>query len=85
MSAKGWFWPAVIVGLLLSGAAANIGFMIVANRDQSFAVEPDYYRKAVDWDRRMAQETRNAELGWGATASLEPRPGGHARKPPSSP
>ena len=79
MGARGWFWPAAIVSLLVSGAAANIGFMIVANRDQSFAVEPDYYRKAVDWDRRMAQEARNAELGWGATASLEPRRGDHAR------
>ena len=55
MATKGWYWPVVIVSLLVGGAAANIGFMIVANRDPTFAVEPDYYRKAVDWDRTMAQ------------------------------
>jgi nitrogen fixation protein FixH len=79
VGAKGWYWPVGIVGLLVSGAAANIGFMIVANRDASFAVEPDYYRKAVDWDRTMAQEARNAELGWRVSARLEPIDGGRAR------
>ena len=76
MAAKGWYWPVAIVGLLVGGAAANIGLMIVANRDATFAVEPDYYRKAVDWDRTMAQEARNVELGWRVSAQLEPVDGG---------
>lgn len=79
MAARGRYWPVAIVGLLVSGAAANIGFMIVANRDATFAVEPDYYRKAVDWDRTMAQEARNAELGWRVSAELEAADGGRAR------
>jgi nitrogen fixation protein FixH len=79
MAAKGWYWPVAIVGLLVGGAGANIGFMIVANRDATFAVEPDYYRKAVEWDRTMAQEARNAELGWQVSARLEPIDGGRAR------
>jgi hypothetical protein len=79
MGAKGRYWPVAIVGLLVSGAAANIGFMIVANRDATFAVEPDYYRKAVDWDRTMAQEARNVELGWRVSAQLEPIGDGRAR------
>jgi nitrogen fixation protein FixH len=79
MAAKGWYWPVAIVGLLVGGAAANIGFMIVANRDATFAVEPDYYRKAVDWDRTMAQEARNVELGWQVSTQLEPIDGGRAR------
>jgi nitrogen fixation protein FixH len=79
MSASGWYWPVVIVALLVGSAGANIGFMIVANRDASFAVEPDYYRKAVEWDRTMAQETRNAELGWKVSARLEPGVGSRAR------
>ena len=70
MSARGWYWPVVIVVLLVGSAGANIGFMIVANRDASFAVEPDYYRKAVEWDQAMAQEARNAELGWTVSARL---------------
>ena len=74
MAAKGWYWPVAIVGLLVGGAAANIGFMIVANRDATFAVEPDYYRKAVDWDRAMAQEARNVELGWRADGAVVTEP-----------
>jgi hypothetical protein len=79
VGARGWYWPVVIVALLVGSAGANIGFMIVANRDASFAVEPDYYRKAVEWDRAMAQEARNAELGWTVSARLAPADAGRAR------
>lgn len=79
MGAKGWYWPAVIVALLVGSAGSNIAFMIVASRDATFAVEPDYYRKAVEWDRTMAQAARNAELGWRVSARLEPAAGGRAR------
>jgi nitrogen fixation protein FixH len=48
----------------------------VARADPAFAVEPDYYAKAVGWDARMAQEHANIALGWGATAALTlARPG----------
>jgi hypothetical protein len=79
VGAKGWAWPVAIVALLVGSAGANIAFMIVANRDATFAVEPDYYRKAVEWDRTMAQESRNAELGWTVSARLEPADAGRAR------
>lgn len=72
MSARGWHWPVLMVALLVGGAGVNIAFMIVANRDPSFAVEPDYYRKALEWDQTMAQEARNAELGWTISARLGP-------------
>jgi len=71
MTARGWYWPVAIVGLLLGGAGANIGLMLVATRDPSFSVEPDYYRKAVEWDRTMAQQARNAALGWSLSARFE--------------
>jgi hypothetical protein len=79
VGARGWYWPVGIVALLVGSAGTNIGFMVVANRDASFAVEPDYYRKAVEWDRAMAQEARNAELGWTVSAQLEPAGPGRAR------
>jgi nitrogen fixation protein FixH len=79
MSRRGWLWPAGLVGLLVAGMAANIGFMLIATRDASFAVEPEYYRKAVDWDRAMAQEARNAELGWRVSTRLDAADGGRAR------
>ncbi len=68
MAGKGWFWPCAIVALLVASAGANIGLMLVASRDASFAVEPDYYRKAVEWDRTMAQEATNDALGWSLSA-----------------
>jgi nitrogen fixation protein FixH len=71
MKSKGWYWPLVVVGLLAGGVGANVGLMLVAMGDASFAVEPDYYRKALDWDRTMAQEARNAELGWSVSTRLE--------------
>lgn len=76
VTSKGWYWPLVVIGLLVGGAGANVGFMLVATGDASFAVEPDYYRKALDWDRTMAQEARNAELGWSISTRLE-----HAGRP----
>jgi len=71
MGSKGWYWPLAIVGLLVGSAGANIGLMLIATGDPTFAVEPDYYRKAIDWDKAMAQEARNAELGWSVSAQLE--------------
>jgi nitrogen fixation protein FixH len=68
---RAWRWPLAIVALLVAGAAANIGLMVVASGDASFAVEPDYYKKAVDWDRAMAQEAANAALGWTVSATFE--------------
>lgn len=80
MNGKGWYWPLVLAGLLVGSAGANIGFMLIATSDPTFAVEPDYYKKAIDWDKTMAQEARNAELGWAVSARLEQaaRPG-HGR------
>lgn len=71
MKGKGWYWPLVVIGLLAGGAGSNVWLMLVATGDASFAVEPDYYRKALDWDRTMAQELRNVELGWSVSARLE--------------
>jgi nitrogen fixation protein FixH len=61
---KGWYWPLLLVGLLASGVVANLYFMGLAVSDPSFAVEPDYYAKALAWDAHLAQAKENAELGW---------------------
>jgi len=73
-----WLWPLGLALALGASAGVNIGFMIVANRDASFAVEPDYYRKSLEWDQTMAQEDNNRALGWrlavaGERASLPGR------------
>lgn len=51
--------------LILGGGLAGLGVMTaLAVDDPSFALERDYYRKAVEIDARRAQEARNRELGW---------------------
>lgn len=71
MTGKPWFWPAAIVGLLALGVGANVGLLIVANSDPSFAVEDDYYDKAVRWDEKRAQDAANLALGWQLDLSTE--------------
>jgi nitrogen fixation protein FixH len=72
MRGRAWLWPAGLAALLVAGVGANVAFMVVATRDPSFAVEPDYYRKALAWDEAMAQEARNEALGWGVSVAAMP-------------
>jgi len=68
---SGRCWPLIIIALLVGGAGANIGLLVVATGDASFAVEPNYYQKALRWDETMAQEARNAALAWSVTVALD--------------
>ena len=66
--ARGLAWPVGITAILGVTVAGNLWVARIAGSDPSVQVEPDYYRKAVEWDARVAQERRNAALGW----TLEP-------------
>lgn len=72
MRSRAWLWPVGLAVLLAAGVGTNVAFMIVAASDPSFAVEPDYYRKALAWDETMAQEVRNRSLGWQLDAAATP-------------
>ncbi len=63
-------WPIAIVGVLVVTVAANAVLLFEAGDREAAAVEPDYYRKAVAWDSVLAQENRNAALGWRLQAEL---------------
>ncbi len=67
----GMGWPIGIVAILGASVAANMVMMRIANNDPSFAVEPDYYRKAVFYDSTMAQTHRNLDLGWDVQTSAD--------------
>ena len=69
---RGWYWPLLVVGLLLCSVVPNVVLLLAANSDPGFAVEEDYYKKALAWDATMAQERHNAELGWDATVLAAP-------------
>jgi len=61
---KGWQWPWIVGGLMALVVGANLILIYLATSDPSFAVEADYYQKALDWDDKRAQDRTNAELGW---------------------
>jgi hypothetical protein len=50
---------------------AGLGTMaVIASRDPGFALERDYYAKAVHYDREIEQRARNARLGWSVVSTL---------------
>jgi len=55
----------------------NVVMAFVAGGDANGAVvEPDYYRKAVQWDSTMALRAASARLGWTADVALHEGPRG---------
>ena len=77
MNGARW-WPVAIVLVLGVTVVANVAVYWTANHDPSFAVEPDYYRRAVEWDSTVAREKRSAALHWTVDVRLEPPVNGEA-------
>ncbi len=66
----GMGWPIGVVVILSATVAANIVVMRIANNDAAFAIEPDYYKKAVAFDSTMALTQRSNALGWSARSAI---------------
>ena len=57
-------WALVPVGLLLS-STLGVGWMAaIAVRDPNFALEHDYYQKAIHWDQTQAQAASDQRLAY---------------------
>ncbi|MGE0480606.1 MAG: FixH family protein [Phycisphaerae bacterium] len=61
---RAWVWPAIVVGMLAAHAALCAITIVAATSDPSWAVEPDYYQKALNWDEHAAAMRAGAALGW---------------------
>jgi nitrogen fixation protein FixH len=61
---KRWQWLLVVglFGAVVIGA--NLILIYMAISDPSFAVEEDYYQKALAWDDKREQDRVNTDLGW---------------------
>lgn len=71
MRSRGLIWPALVVAALLFTVGVNVVMLFAAAGDHNGSVvEPDYYRKAVEWDRTMARRAESARLGWRASVEL---------------
>jgi len=77
----GSWWPPVIAGALALHVVGSLIVVYVATSDPSYAVEEDYYQKAVAWDERRAQDRTNEDLGWLLEFDVEPpvQPGAQPR------
>jgi len=69
---KGMGWPIGIVTILLASVVGNVAVIMITRDDPSFSVEPDYYRKAVEWDSTVAMQARSDALDWHVAARVEP-------------
>lgn len=67
----GMKWPIGIAAILGTSVVGNLVMMRVANSDPSFAVEDDYYQRAVDFDSTMQRDKRSAALGWHSRVSID--------------
>ena len=56
--------PMVVLGLLGGHMVFIMTAITLATGDSSFAVVPDYYQKAVDYDERKALLAESEQLGW---------------------
>lgn len=65
-------WPLFVVGALVLQVVASLITIYLATSNPSYAVEDDYYHKALRWDEIRAQQRRNDELGWRMTFDVTP-------------
>lgn len=72
----GSLWPFVIAGALALHVLVMGAMVYFATSNESYAVEPDYYAKALAWDERRAQDRANTELGWQLEFTVEPAAAG---------
>ena len=68
----GSWWPPIIAGALAFHVISSLVVVYVATSDPSYAVEDDYYQKAVAWDEKRAQDRLNQDLGWLLEFSVTP-------------
>jgi nitrogen fixation protein FixH len=70
-ASRAWPWA---IGLVLAlTVVANVAMLVAANAPGASEVEPDYYRRALDWDRTQTERARSAALGWRAEARFGAR------------
>ncbi len=61
---RGARWMIIVVLLLAAHASLMTWAAIVATGDPNFVVIPNYYDKALNWDKDQARRSASAQLGW---------------------
>lgn len=63
-------WPGIVFMLIGMSLTTVTTTVILATGDRAFAVEDDYYAKAVAWDETAAERAASDALGWSARCEL---------------
>jgi len=66
-AAKRWaaiVWPGLVIALLAMQVLMCMIAVSFATSDPSHAIEPDYYKKSLNWDQSQAQKRAMTALGW---------------------
>ncbi len=62
----------LLVGVIALACLTSVGTLIArAGSTASIGIEPDYYRKGLEWDRRRGEQARSAALGWNANVRVD--------------
>jgi nitrogen fixation protein FixH len=65
-----WFWGSFVVGFLGLQVIIGIVAFFLATGDPSVAVVPNYYQKALDFDKQQAIELASSKLSWDAKVEI---------------
>ena len=65
-------WPLAVIAVLVATLGLYVFLYRVAAGPGASAVEPDYYRRAVQWDSTMALEKESGALGWQLSVQVGP-------------
>ncbi len=68
-----WVWPTAVVGILLGSIVICAVTVVLALSDSNFAVEDDYYGRALAWDESRESEARVESLRWTIGVTLTGR------------
>ncbi len=71
-------WPLAVVLVLAATVGVNVWMIFAANDPNGAVIEPDYYRKAVEWDSTLVRRARSDALGWTADATIGATDGARA-------
>jgi nitrogen fixation protein FixH len=69
---RGLFWAFLPVALLTASVVGVGSAASIAMRDPGFALEKNYYDRAVHWDGEQAQAANNARLGYHLALAVAP-------------
>ncbi len=58
------FWPILLTSLISIHIVSVVVMVIVATHDSSFAIEPDWYLKGLNYEQTSQQQRENSRLGW---------------------